>query len=164
MCIVSLGGDEMFENAQSMINYWRHTKAIGGMVSKYEPEICKEGAVCSCKKTGVCTVQTKIEAALRVQNRKFLEVVEVCEPGYKIKWNLFTRPVKEMEVNHLNEPCKGRTAIKILKDSLDTFQSHRDVSRLIKSDKCPDGIVKTAEVCKRGWRGETCFLCPLHGV
>ncbi|MBF0359246.1 MAG: hypothetical protein HQL70_11640 [Magnetococcales bacterium] len=154
----------MFENTQSLINYWRHTKAVGFMVSKYEPEICKDGEVCKCKETGVCAVQMSIEEDLIVQNRKFLKGLGVGEPDCNGEWSLFTRSVDEMEVNHLNEPCKGRTAIRILKESLDTFQSHRDVAKLLKSDRCPDGTIKTAEVCKRGWRGETCFLCPLLGV
>jgi hypothetical protein len=74
------------------------------------------------------------------------------------------RSSEDMEVNDFGEPCAGRTALKILRESIEKFPSQQDVINLIKSDRCSDGEIKTTAMCERGWRGEICVLCPLHGT
>lgn len=154
----------MFATVQSIIKFERQKKVLNAIIAKYESEICESGEVCQDEEYGECVLQGKIIAELLDCNDGLFNTLEVCEPGKHLLLQMFINAPENLQDRDAMGPCLGKTTITILQNRVEKFQSWNDVINLAKSDHCSDGVEKTPEVCKRGWRGEMCILCPLHGI
>ncbi len=147
----------MFHKMQSVINYSKQKQLINDIISKYSFVNC-----CDCTSNSDCDIAHRVKKEYISRTHRISNTDKICGDGQDIYWDFFVRDLGAMETKESGGPCYGRTAIKILEESISKFGSESDVISLVKADKCTDGVQKTPEACKRAWRGDMCLICPLH--